>query len=264
MKNRLKTALFSVVALASGWVGILVDRAIGSAPGEGPGMLIWIVLPFAASLLLRAVFRDDRGNSGFAFHWRGHAADYAFSAAFYPVAAAVLAVLGVALGAVEPRPGGLDSFWRFSGPILVLFQIWTNILEESGFRGYLTPKAASAFPGRVVPHLLTGIVWGAWHIPYLSVIASSPGGVDGFLLVRFLASAVVISVVYGLIRLRTGSLWPAVIMQITGGLSFGFLNAAFMGRPGSLLSVPAFEGVPMIGLSLLAVGYQLRKERSGD
>jgi hypothetical protein len=41
------------------------------------------------------------------------------------------------------------------------------IAEESGWRGYLTPRLEAAGVGRLANHTLVGVIWGAWHLPYL-------------------------------------------------------------------------------------------------
>ena len=53
--------IFSVVALASGWIGVFVDNILTEQPnGNSLGMLIWLVLPFLVSVILRITSHDRR------------------------------------------------------------------------------------------------------------------------------------------------------------------------------------------------------------
>lgn len=52
--------IFTVVVLASGWLGYGLDRAMNNPPEQRLGMLLWLVLPLITALLLRAF--GGRGN----------------------------------------------------------------------------------------------------------------------------------------------------------------------------------------------------------
>jgi len=49
--------IFSVAALASGWIGRLVGSSYTGDPDQNPGLLLWIVLPLLSAVLLRIIFR---------------------------------------------------------------------------------------------------------------------------------------------------------------------------------------------------------------
>jgi len=111
-------------------------------------------------------------------------------------------VIGLTLGAVSL------PIWFFK-----------NILEEFGWRGYLAPKMLTLGLNDMVAHLIVGIIWAVWHLPYyLGLIDSSM--IEGcttqslamfilFTMIGITAS----SIIYGEIRIRTDSVWPAVLMH---------------------------------------------------
>jgi membrane protease YdiL (CAAX protease family) len=81
--------------------------------------------------------------------------------------------------------------------------------EEFGWRGYLLPRLVQA--GIRWPLAISGIIWGLWHVP--AILTGQYGsGTHQFLAAAiFLVFAVGMSVFWGTLRLRTGSVWSAVI-----------------------------------------------------
>jgi len=246
--SRRNVLIFTIAVLALGWIGRWTDAATGAAPGAGPGMLIWIASPLVVSFLLRAFAGDGWGDLGIKVALRGEARWYAFSLIIYPVAAVI--ILGINHWSGEiPVPGREMAFV----PVLVaalLPQLITNILEESGFRGYLAPKLTTLGVDRLLGHAIVGLVWGAWHLPFLAAITSYTSESLVTLAPRFILGAVAASLVYGEIRLRTRSVWPAIIMQTSGGAFIGALVAAGHVPDGryAWLRMPALEGGFMIAM----------------
>jgi membrane protease YdiL (CAAX protease family) len=87
---------------------------------------------------------------------------------------------------------------------------WTFLAvgEEIGWRGYLLPRLIESEWPR--PLLLSGMVWGAWHVP--SVLwGAYPAGPN-----RALSAVVIVmtltsfAFVLARLRLETGSIWPPV------------------------------------------------------
>lgn len=84
--------------------------------------------------------------------------------------------------------------------------------EEIGWRGFLTPALRDQIG--VGPALLTsGLIWAAWHFP-LTIYGDYAGTAPlTFQLLCFTVMIVATGAIYGLIRLRSGSVWPAVVMH---------------------------------------------------
>lgn len=88
--------------------------------------------------------------------------------------------------------------------------------EEVGWRGWLLP---ALLPLGTWPALLvSGVVWGLWHAP-LILLGYNFGRTDVTGVLLMVGGCVTWGVVLGWTRLRSGSLWPAVV-------GHGALNAA--------------------------------------
>jgi membrane protease YdiL (CAAX protease family) len=117
-----------------------------------------------------------------------------------------------------------------------------------------------------VAHALVGLIWGAWHIPYFSVFWEySMGNMPLFVLCFFLG-AVASSIVYGEIRIITGSVWPAFLMHAVSNIFNNtlILNGFVRLESGKeLLVSPGIEGVLgilfMASVGVVMVANRLRK-----
>jgi len=240
--------IFTLFVLALGWIGRWVDGMMGAAPGLGPGMTVWIASPLIVSFLLRAFAGDGWSDLGVRVALLGDARWYAVSLFVYPAAAVVVLGINHWSGESAHANGGALFISVFVAALLP--QILINIFEESGFRGYLAPKLTALGVDRLLGHTIVGLVWGAWHLPYLAAITSYTREPLATLAPRFLLGTIAASLVYGEIRLRTNSFWPAVVMQTVGGAFIGGLVAAghVPAARYAWLRMPALEGGFMIAM----------------
>ncbi len=85
--------------------------------------------------------------------------------------------------------------------------------EEWGWRGYLLPKLLKQF--KVVPAILiTGVVWGLWHMPLIIMGHNYGVGYPGYPLVGVIAMCIfcmVTGVIFSYVTIKTGSCIPAVM-----------------------------------------------------
>jgi membrane protease YdiL (CAAX protease family) len=113
-------------------------------------------------------------------------------------------------GATDPLPFILIQTAR--GIAYSLLGIYMMFGEEFGWRGYLQQKLMPLGPRKAM--LLVGAIWAVWHWPaillglnYLSGYWGAP--VVGALL--WVWTLLPVSVLYGWLTLRGGSVWPAAI-----------------------------------------------------
>jgi uncharacterized protein len=88
--------------------------------------------------------------------------------------------------------------------------------EEWGWRGWLLPRLVSG-NGVLGGLLLSGAVWGIWHAP-LTLLGYNYPRLSSWAALFFTGFCVLAGVVIGWLRLRSGSVWPAVVAH-------GSLNA---------------------------------------
>ncbi|HTM58384.1 MAG TPA: type II CAAX endopeptidase family protein, partial [Candidatus Udaeobacter sp.] len=177
--------------------------------------------PALACLIARAIRREGLGDVSFGFALRRDARWLAVAIA------APLAVMLIGYGAAwgsslapftlppaAPWPGA-DPATRFAGFALsnlgrgIATWLLLALGEEIGWRGYLLPRLIDAGVRR--PVLLSGIIWGFWHVP--SVLwGSYPAGPN-----RPLSAAIILvtlgafALALARMRLETGSIWPVVL-----------------------------------------------------
>jgi membrane protease YdiL (CAAX protease family) len=157
-------------------------------------------------------------------------------------------------------PGGPD--WLF---VLAAFGFITivNLLpnavlslgEELGWRGFLVPEMTKQF-GFKRAAIVSGAVWGAWHLP--GILNGSYGAGSTPLAYRIACfSALVIAdgVIMAWLRMKSGSIWPAVIMHAThNGVIQAFFDAITVRTSTTAWLIGEF-GIAMVPFGALAAWY---------
>ena len=92
--------------------------------------------------------------------------------------------------------------------VVTVFSVRTAAGEEIGWRGYILTRLIDA--GLPNPVLLSGVIWGLWHVPLIlgGVYLAGPPPILSALL--WMVTATAFSFVFARLRLATGSVWPAV------------------------------------------------------
>lgn len=92
-----------------------------------------------------------------------------------------------------------------------VFSAATAMGEEVGWRGYMLTRLIEAGVPR--PVLVSGLVWGLWHTPLILTGQYAAGPWPVLSTMLFLVNITIQSYLYARIRLRTGSVWPAVLLH---------------------------------------------------
>ncbi len=135
--------------------------------------------------------------------------------------------------------------------------------EEIGWRGLFVPELAK-LNSFTKTALISGIVWAAWHMPGIFLIDLNSNGTPALYAAAFLAILLIaISFPFAWLTLKSGSLWPAVLLHASHNL---FIYAIFdrLTRSGSI--TPYIGGEFGVGLALtsLIVAYAFwRMQRTG-
>jgi membrane protease YdiL (CAAX protease family) len=213
--------IFTIIVLSIGWIGHGLDMVLDNPSSESLGMLLWIVTPLGACLLLRGFSGDGWKDFGIKPTFKGNLLGYTISIIIFPVVTMLILTIGGVLGFIS-FPGSTLNTLREFLPVFTLALIpgfFKNIFEESAWRGYLTPRVFSLKLNDYAGHLIVGLIWALWHVPYYLFFLNRAVLRDYTTLnmATFIPLALVTiisySLVFGEIRLLTGSIWPAVLMH---------------------------------------------------
>ncbi len=92
--------------------------------------------------------------------------------------------------------------------------------EEFGWRGYLLPKLLPL--GKLKALLLSGIIWGFWHVPFILFLGMHYGENRILGSITFIVVVILLGVYIGYLRLTSGSV-------ILASFAHGVFNAQFYG-----------------------------------
>ena len=95
--------------------------------------------------------------------------------------------------------------------------------EEIGWRGFLLPRLVQQ-TGFTWGCLLSGFIWASWHYPGLLFSDYNAGTRPAFALTCFTLMVIAGSFIMGWMRLKSGSLWTAVVLHASHNL---FIQAIF-------------------------------------
>ncbi|MEV5556453.1 CPBP family intramembrane glutamic endopeptidase [Nonomuraea wenchangensis] len=184
-----------------------------------------------------------------------------FTAAAVSVAAGLLTLdldgLGLLRQAYESRgvpvPDDLGQVFALQFVLGVVAGPLLNAIaalgEEWGWRGWLLPRLVKA--GGVLPGLLlSGAIWGLWHAP-LTLLGYNYPRLGSWAALFFVGFCVLAGVLFGWLRLRTGSVWPAVVAH--GSLNAVAASVLLLGDPAAPPNEVLVGITGLVGWGLLAV-----------
>ena len=261
--------IFSTIAITSGWFGLWLNTKIPSpSPQQSLGVLFWLMAPFITIFLLRGLGKDGWTDFGLKLNLRGNGLWYALSILIYPLTIILTVGLGAATGALSLGRSLADLL-----PIVLIGfagSLIKNIGEEFMWRGYLTPRFKALGLGNFANHMLTALIWGLWHLPYwlfflgTDVINSYTSlGITWFIVLGFLGLFPT-ALVYGELRLKTGSLWPAYLAHnMTNAISAQLIINGFVkfSPNAQFIFSPNLDGILMMVL-FWGIGLWMLKRQS--
>ena len=261
--------IFVIVTLSCGWLGVWINTQSPSpSPQESLGILIWILAPLFTVFLLRGFGKDGWADFGLRLHLKGNWGWYALAILIYPATIIMTLSLSTLFGASSHEQPLSDLL-----PIILVgfaASLVKNIAEEFAWRGYLTPRFNALGLSNFNNHMLTALIWGLWHIPYWifflgeDVIKSYTSiGTPWFIVLGFVALFPT-ALVFGELRLKTNSLWPAFIAHnITNAISAQLIIEGFVKfKPNTdFIFSPNTDGIVMMIL-FWAVGLWMLKRRT--
>ncbi|MBR8741227.1 CPBP family intramembrane glutamic endopeptidase [Nocardiopsis sp. MG754419] len=136
-----------------------------------------------------------------------------------------------ASGATEaPIPIGLLIVLQLATlPLAAFINLIPALGEELGWRGWLLPKLMPL--GTLPALLISGVIWGLWHAPLILLGYNYPDAPGWLGLTAMVIMCILVGAVFGWLRLRSGSVWPAALAHAAfNGAGASFLLFAMAGE----------------------------------
>jgi membrane protease YdiL (CAAX protease family) len=272
MKNRRGVVAYLLIAFGMAWAGWEVPIRLGISMSNTLffkiALLVGAFAPAIAAFVVRKwITREGFADAGLRLNLRKW--PYYLVALLLPlVVVGCIVVLAPLFGIgaadfslvrgfkyLEPAklPEYLPrSLWMLTGLSLVKAIFVAPILfgEEFGWRGYLQPRLFPDWPA--LGAVVTGVIWAYWHLPLNLRGGNFPDHpfIGGLLI--YPVGAIFLSIIFGWLVLKTGSIWSSSLAHAAtnavGGTLVVFL---FMGGP-SLVFVSYVGLLGLIPLGALS------------
>jgi membrane protease YdiL (CAAX protease family) len=271
IRNLIIVALFTT---GGGWLGIWLNHVSGNTqpPMQSLGALVWLTTPMLVGLILRAFGGDGWKDSGFRPNLVSGWKWYLVAIFAYPLIALLVFGLALAVKAIRAEGFITQGFSAYTSAVIFMLgaSLMKNIFEEFAWRGYLTPRLDRAKVHPILNHLIVGILWWSWHLPYYyyfldrAQLTTYLGNtrLTLFLLLAFI-STIPTAFLFGELRLLSKSVWTVFILhEIINAVSMPLLLNGFIktnGVLGSILS-PTNDGI-ITSILFGVVGWMLYQYR---
>jgi membrane protease YdiL (CAAX protease family) len=112
--------------------------------------------------------------------------------------------------------------------------------EEFGWRGYLQPRLFPESP--VLSAVVTGVIWAYWHLPLNLRGGNFPDNPKVGALVIFPVGAILLSIIFGWLVLKTNSIWSSSLAHASTNALGGGLFVLLFGGGANFLFV-SYAGI---------------------
>jgi len=198
----------------------------GGVGGAYVGGLMWC--PGLAALLTCKFLGRDVGTLGWKWgRTRYHVVCYLIPLGYATVTYAFVWLTGLGgfpnkdlvegltksfgLGPLAPWES-ITLYFIFNGTIGVIRDCATVLGEEIGWRGFLVPELAKRH-GFAATAIISGLIWAVWHYPILLFADYHSSTPVWYYMTVFTVGVPILNFVWTWMRLKTGSIWPGVILH---------------------------------------------------
>ncbi len=136
--------------------------------------------------------------------------------------------------------------------------------EEIGWRGFLVPQLAKITSFTKLG-LISGIIWAVWHFPLMIFSGYNAGASLWYSLPMFTLAVIGLSFILAWLRLRSGSIWPAVLLHASSNLFVQNLFDPLTMQTGITKYIVGETGALMVAVILLfALIMWIRRDKLPD
>jgi uncharacterized protein len=225
---------FTVLIATSGIVEWLIVRN-GDPMQNHPGLVLMLMwTPAFASFVARLSLREGIRDVSFRFGGKVGLRSIGY-AVLMPLIVGVIAygtawATGlVGFSALTPSPQELAmapslaplAGWEPIPRFLTFIVLYASVGavhacisaagEEIGWRGYMLTRLIAARVPQ--PLFISGLIWAVWHFPLILSGAYASGPFPLLSAGLFIFTVIGIALMAGVLRLRSGSVWPAIVLH---------------------------------------------------
>lgn len=223
--------IVTFLTLTAGMAGvfyylIITGGGIDAAGGRYTFGLMWT--PGVAAIITRLIFqRNLRGMGWIPRNWRLHVVAYLLPLLYGAIVYGLVWLLGLGDFNHELLRSGAEELGMAGAPAvtvlliglayagtysMVIYSLPGALGEELGWQGLLVPELAKRLSFTKTA-LVSGIVWLLYHAPLIIWSDYNSGAPLWYVLVIFTVGVISTSFISAWLRLRTGSVWPAVLLH---------------------------------------------------
>jgi membrane protease YdiL (CAAX protease family) len=265
--------IFSLFTVGGGWLGIWLNGVTGNTqpPMQSLGALVWLASPALSGFLLRALGGDGWKDSGFGLNLPSGWKWYLVAILVYPLAALLTFSLSAPFGFISADGFAAQGIGAYLSVVGVMFvgSLMKNFFEEFAWRSYLTPRLDAAKVHPILNHLITGVLWWSWHLPYYyyfldrAVLESAlTTSIPVFLAIGLFVMFPT-AILFGELRLISKSTWTVFLLHnIINAVSMPLIMNGFIKVNGTMGTIftPTNEGI-VTSLLMGAAGLLLYRRR---
>ena len=260
--------IFIIVAVASGWLGLLIDKSLEQqTDGDSLGMGVWLILPLLTTIILRLFAGDGWKDIGLKLNFKGNVKWYIISLLIFPVVTISILAIGKLSGWINFSNFRITAYLMgFTSTLIVNFI--KNIYKESVWRGYLAAKLLKLKTKDVWLYLIVGGVWGIWHLPYYLFFLPRSDMYQVLPVDRAVFAIIAVftmicwSVMFVELYRITKSIWPVVILHMIEDslINHLIIDGHITIASGKEILISPITGI-ITSIFYLIVGLLLRRNR---
>jgi len=273
MKTIRNLVIFSFFTVGGGWLGIWLNNVTGNTmpPMQSLGALVWLTSPALSGFLLRALGGDGWKDSGFGLNLISGWKWYLVAILVYPLIALLVFGLASLFGFISADGFAAQGFGAYLSVVGMMFvgSLMKNFFEEFAWRSYLTPRLAATKIHPLLNHLITGVLWWSWHLPYYyyfldrAVLESALTTSMPVFLAIGLFVLFPTAILFGELRLISKSTWTVFLLHnVINAFSMPLIINGFIKVNGTMgvIFTPTNEGI-LTSLLMGAAGLILYQRR---